>query len=255
MNMSKVLSFLYGVICYVVFFVSFLYAIGFVGSMMVPKTINSGNQSTVSRSLIINLVLLGLFAIQHTIMARPGFKQKWRKVLPVHAERSTFVLVTSLLLFLLFWQWRPVTTVIWTVEHPFGRWLLWTLFWLGWIMVLLSTFMIDHFDLFGLRQVWLYLLGKDYHHVKFQTTWLYKYLRHPIMLGFIIAFWATPHMTTGHLLFAVATTVYILVGIQFEERDLIRFLGTDYEEYRRRVPMLIPFVKKRGGKGSVKGLE
>jgi protein-S-isoprenylcysteine O-methyltransferase Ste14 len=244
--MNRVLSFLYGVVSYVVFFLSFLYAIGFVGNMLVPKSIDSGLESSVPQSLVINLILLGLFAVQHTIMARPAFKRWWTKIVPAQVERSTFVLVASLLLFLLYWQWRPMTAVIWSVEHPAGKWLFWGLFGLGWVTVLLSTFMINHFDLFGLRQVWLHLLNKEYHHVKFRTTSLYKYLRHPIMLGFIIAFWATPYMTAGHLLFAVATTAYILIGIRFEEHDLRHFIGKDYEDYRRRVPILIPFPKKKG---------
>jgi protein-S-isoprenylcysteine O-methyltransferase Ste14 len=243
--MNKLLSFFYGLVCYAVFFLSFIYAIGFVGNMALPKTIDSGFESGVAQSLIINLVLLGLFAVQHTIMARPAFKQWWTKMVPVQVERSTFVLVASLLLFLLYWQWRPITAVIWNVEHPAGKAILISIFWLGWVMVLWSTFMINHFDLFGLRQVWFHLRNQEYHHVKFQTSSLYKYLRHPIMLGFIIAFWATPYMTAGHLLFAVATTTYILIGIQFEEHDLVQFLGKDYDDYRSRVPMLIPSLKRR----------
>lgn len=239
--MSKIWAFLYGIACYAAFLFSFLYAIGFVGNRVVPKSIDSGSESSLAQSLIVNLVLLGLFAVQHTIMARPAFKRRWTKIVPEPVERSTYVLIASLLLILLFWQWRPMTAVIWNLEHTVDKAVLLGLFGLGWAIVLGSSFMINHFDLLGLRQVYLHLRGQEYHHVKFTTSGLYKYVRHPLMLGFIIAFWATPHMTSGHLLFAVATTVYILIGLQFEEHDLRRFLGKDYEDYRRRVPMLIPW--------------
>ena len=242
--MRKMFAFIYGVICYAVFFISFLYAIGFVGNMVVPKGIDSGTDVSLAESLFVNLVLLGLFAAQHTIMARPAFKRWWTKIIPVEIERSTFVLVASLLLLLLYWQWRPMTGVIWNMENSVGTMLLYGIFWLGWITVLLSTFMIDHFDLFGLRQVFLPLINKEYHHLTFRTTMLYKYVRHPIMLGFIIAFWATPYMSAGHLLFAIATTGYILIGLQFEEHDLRTYIGPDYDEYRQRVPMLMPCMKK-----------
>ena len=243
--MQKMSAFIYGVICYAVFFISFLYAIGFVGNLVVPKGIDSGAATSLSESLIVNMVLLGLFAVQHTIMARPAFKQWWTKIIPKEVERSTFVLVTSLLLLFLYWQWRPMTDVVWSVEGRIGTIVLTGIFWLGWVVVLLSTFMIDHFDLFGLRQVFLPLQNKEYTGIKFKTAMLYKFVRHPIMLGFIIAFWATPYMTTGHLLFAGMTTVYIFIGLQFEEHDLKAAIGPDYEEYSRRVPMLIPCMKKR----------
>jgi protein-S-isoprenylcysteine O-methyltransferase Ste14 len=243
--MNKSLVFLYGIVCYVVFLFSFLYAIGFVGNMVVPKTIDSGQESSVLLALIINLVLLGLFAIQHTIMARPAFKRCWTKIIKPEIERSTFVLIASLLLILLYWLWRPMPAVIWSIENPVGKAILIGLFWIGWIIVLSSTFMINHFDLFGLRQVYLHLHNKRYTHVKFTKAGLYKYIRHPLMLGFIVAFWATPYMTAGHLLFALATTAYIIIGIQFEEHDLRNFLGQDYEDYRRHVPMLIPLYMKK----------
>ncbi len=242
--MHKVSAFIYGIISYAVFFLSFLYAIGFVGNLVVPKGIDSGVEVSAAESLTVNLILLGLFAVQHTIMARPAFKRWWTKIIPEEVERSTFVLVASLLLFLLYWQWRPMPAVIWSVENPVGAMILHGIFWLGWIMVLLATFMIDHFDLFGLRQVYLPMVNREYTHVEFKTTMFYRFIRHPIMLGFIIAFWATPHMTAGHLLFAIATTGYILIGLQFEEHDLKCIIGKDYEEYSQRVPMLIPCMKK-----------
>lgn len=186
--MTKALSFLYGVVCYAVFLLAFLYAIGFVGNLFVIKSIDSGPESGVVQSLIVNLVLLGLFAVQHTIMARPAFKQWWTKIVPAQIERSTFVLAASLLLLLLYWQWRPLPGVIWSVESVIGQTLLLGLFWLGWATVLWSTFLIDHYDLFGLRQVWLHLRGQKYRHAEFQTKGLYRYVRHPLMLGFIIAF-------------------------------------------------------------------
>lgn len=245
--MRKTLSFLYGVICYVAFLFSFLYVIGFVGNLVVPKSIDTGPESSLSQSLLINIALLGLFAIQHTVMARPAFKRWWTKIVPVHVERSTFVLASSLILLLLYWQWRPMTGVIWSMENPVGNVVLFALFWLGWGTVLFSSFIINHFDLFGLRQVWFHLTNQEYHHVEFKTRSLYRYIRHPLMLGLIIGSWATPHMTAGHLLFAGAATAYILIGIQFEEHDLVQFLGKDYDEYRHRVPMFIPFLRKRSG--------
>ena len=177
-------------------------------------------------------------------MARPAFKTWWTRIVPKQVERSTFVLVASLLLFLIFWQWRPMPATVWSVDQPVGRMVLWAVFWIGWLVVLLSTFMINHFDLFGLRQVWLHFRGREYHHVEFQKSSLYKHVRHPIMLGFIIAFWATPDMSVGHLLFAIGTTGYTILGIQIEERDLVAHIGESYEDYRRRVPALVPFTKR-----------
>ncbi len=243
--MSRLVMFVYGVVCYGFFFVSFLYTIGFVGNRFVPKTIDSGSETHFVVAVFINLILVGLFAAQHTVMARPDFKKRWTRIIPKPAERSTFVLCASLLLILLLWQWRPIPMVIWRVDNVFGALILNGLFWLGWITVLLSSFMIDHFDLFGLRQVYLHLVGQKYRHGKFAKTGLYRYVRHPLMLGFITAFWATPRMTAGHLLLAAAFTVYILIGIRIEEHDLIRFLGREYKEYQRKVPMLFPFIGKR----------
>ena len=243
--MNKVLSFLYGVVCYLAFFVVFLYLIGFVGNLFVPKSIDTGTETTAAQSVLVNLALLGLFAVQHTIMARPAFKKWLTKIIPEQVERSTFVLVASLLLALLFWKWCPMLGVIWSVENPTGTTILWILFGLGWGTVLFSSFVINHFDLFGLRQVWLHFSNREYHHLEFQARSLYRIIRHPLMLGIIVGSWATPHMTTGHLLFAIAATAYILIGIQFEERDLVRYHGQNYIDYRHRVPMLIPFTKKR----------
>jgi protein-S-isoprenylcysteine O-methyltransferase Ste14 len=243
--MSKTLSFLYGVVCYLVFFVVFLYMIGFVGDLFVPKSIDTGTEAAAAQSVVINIALLGLFAVQHTIMARPAFKRWLTMILPVQVERSTFVLVASLLLTLLYWQWRPMLGVIWRVDNPTGKAILFGLFWLGWGTVLFSSFIINHFDLFGLRQVWLHITNREYHHLEFQARSLYRLIRHPLMLGIIIGSWATPHMTTGHLVFAITATIYILIGIRFEERDLVRYHGQNYIDYRQRVPMLIPFLKKR----------
>jgi len=244
--MNQAFAAIYSAIAYAAFLASYLYAIGFVGNLVVHKTIDSGSQVGIAQSLVVDLILLGLFAVQHSVMARPGFKERWTRIVPEHLERSTYVLLSSLLLFLLYWQWRPMTDVVWSVEGPAGRAALWAFFWFGWVITLLSSFMINHFDLFGLRQVYLYVRGQEWQPVPFKASGFYRYVRHPLMLGFIIAFWATPHMTTGHLLFAAATTAYIAIAVRFEEGDLRRFLGEPYERYAARVPMLLPKIGKGG---------
>jgi protein-S-isoprenylcysteine O-methyltransferase Ste14 len=244
--MRRIAVFAYGAIAYLIFLATFLYAVGFVGNLVVPKSIDSGTEGPLSQSLLINVLLLGLFAIQHSGMARLSFKEHWTKLVPQSIERSTFVLLTCLALALLFWQWRPMLGVIWNVESPVGHLILQVLFWIGFAIVLVSTFMIHHFDLFGLRQVYLYAAGEEYRHLGFRIPGLYKYLRHPIMLGFIIAFWATPLMTVGHLVFAIATTGYILIAIPLEERDLVKLHGERYEVYRQQVSMLMPMSRYEG---------
>ncbi len=238
--MKRVLVFLYGVVAYAIFFATFLYALGFVGNLLVPKSIDSAATMPFLQALIINVLLLGVFGLQHSVMARPAFKRWLTRTVPEAAERSTYVLASSLALILLFWGWQPMGGEIWTVQDPVWRAVLYGLFAFGWLLVLVTTFLINHFDLFGLRQVWLYLRGKQYTQLRFVTPGPYRMVRHPLYVGWLFAFWATPTMTAAHLLFAIVTTVYILVAIQLEERDLLDVHGMDYENYRSRVPMLIP---------------
>ncbi len=243
--MGKMLSFLYGVIAHAGFLAVFMYLIGFLSNFAVPKTVDSGDPGPFGLALAVNILLLAIFGIQHSVMARQGFKRWWTRIVPHHLERSTYVLISDLLFVLLIWQWQPMVGVIWQVDHPVGTMVLWGLFGIGWLTVVLTSFMINHFDLLGTRQVYLHLIGKEYSSLEFKTRGFYKYVRHPLMVGWIIAFWATPQMSVGHLVFAIGTTVYILIAIQIEERDLISFHGEAYEKYRREVSILLPFRKKR----------
>jgi protein-S-isoprenylcysteine O-methyltransferase Ste14 len=243
--LPRVLVVVYGCTAYLLALAAILYAIGFVGNLVVPKSVDTGTLLSPAEAAVVDALLLGLFAIPHSVMARPRFKQWWTQLVPAPIERSTYVLVSSLLLALLFWQWRPVLAVVWQVKQPMAVAALWGLFAAGWLIALSSTFLIDHFDLFGLRQVFLFASGKPYTSPPFRAPVLYRVVRHPIMLGFILAFWATPIMTRGHLLFAAMATAYIFIGIRLEERDLRHAFGSGYEEYRQRVAMILPWVRKR----------
>jgi len=245
------LAALYGLVVYVFFLATFVYAIGFVGNLpLLPKTIDSGATAPLVEILAVNLGLLSLFAVQHSVMARRGFKRWWTKVIPESVERSTFVLAATAVLALLLWQWRPLAEpVVWSVTDPIGRLVLQAVFWIGWGVLLTSTFLINHFELFGLRQVWANLRGQALPAPVFHTPLFYRHVRHPIYLGFVLGFWATPQMTAGHLLFAAASTGYILIGIWFEERDLVAQFGQRYEVYRRQVGMLVPKLGSRNRKG------
>jgi protein-S-isoprenylcysteine O-methyltransferase Ste14 len=247
--MGGIVSVLYGGLVYLVFLATFLYAIAFVGNLPMPKTIDSGEPGPIGVALAVDTLLLGLFAIQHSVMARPAFKRWWTRFVPGPVERTTYVLLASLALLLLYWQWRPIPEPVWSVTNPTGALLLQAVFWIGWGVVLLSTFLINHFELFGLRQVYVRLRGQTLPAPVFKTPLFYKRVRHPIYLGFLLAFWATPTMTVGHLLFAIATTGYILIGIYLEERDLIALFGDQYRRYREQVSMLIP-MPRRSAQGS-----
>lgn len=241
--MGRFIALLYGILSYLVFFISFLYAIGFVSGLVVPKTIDSGAVGSVPAALVIDLVLMSIFALQHSVMARKQFKAWWTQFVPKSVERSTYVLLASLALALLFWQWQPIPQRVWRIDDPHIAAAVTALGLLGWLIVLTSTFLINHFELFGLHQVANNLAGKPMPEPRFREPLYYKLVRHPIYLGFVIAFWAAPSMTAGHLLFAAVTTAYILVGIQLEERDLIDLFGDQYRQYRNRVAMLVPWRK------------
>ncbi len=237
---GRVTTLLYGVFCYLVFFVTFLYAIAFLENFGVARTIDSGVEGSIATALAINAGLLTLFAMQHSIMARSWFKKAWTRLVPPAAERSTYVLFSSVALILLFWQWRPIGGLVWQVDNELGRYAIHAVYAAGWLMLLVATFLINHFDLFGLRQVYLYFVGKPYTGLPFRTPGMYRFMRHPIYFAWLCIFWATPRMTVAHLVFALATTGYILMAIPWEERDLVRIHGDDYRRYKQQVPKILP---------------
>ena len=248
--MKRWAVFTYGVGAYVVFLGTFLYAAGFVGNFLVPKSMDSAREGSLLMALVVNLALLSLFAVQHSVMARPAFKKRLTRLIPEAAERSTYVLASSLALILLFALWRPLGGIVWNVTDPAARTALLGLFAFGWLLVLVTTFLINHFDLFGLRQIWLYLRQRPYTAIRFRTPGPYRLVRHPLYVGWLFAFWATPTMTVTHLFFALVTTAYILVAIQLEEQDLVDAFGTAYTSYQNHVPMLVPRVSGRAQGGS-----
>ena len=243
--MKRYLIIGYGAAAYLLFFAAFLYLVGFVGNLLVPRTVDHGLPAPIGQAVLVDVLLVGAFGVQHSVMARPTFKAWWTRFVPTSIERSTYVVLSSAVLVLLYWQWRTIPAVIWDVRAPAGRLVVWAVFWLGWAIALASTFMVSHFDLFGLRQVYLAWRGKPYTHIGFHARFLYRLVRHPLMLGFLIAFWAAPTMTAGHLLFSIAMTGYILIAVQLEERNLVTALGDQYRDYRRDVPMLVPLARSR----------
>lgn len=243
--MKKSIAFLYGVIAYLIFLVAFIYAIGFIGNYIVPKSIDSGTDSSFLQAFVVDAILLGIFAIQHSVMARSAFKKWWTGIITPAIERSTYVLLSSLALFLIYWQWQPMTSIVWKADNQMVSSILTGVYFFGWLVAFLSTFMINHFELFGLKQIFENLRNKQLQPTTFKMNFFYKIVRHPIMLGFIIAFWATPLMTLGHLIFSIATTLYIFIAVKFlEEKDLRKFHGKEYEEYQKKVPMFFPFTGK-----------
>lgn len=243
--MGRALVLAYGAVAYGTFVAAFLYLIGFVGDMVVPKSIDSGEPGPLGQAILVNLTLIGLFAVQHSVMARPAFKSWWTRFVPKPIERSTYVLLASLVLALLYWQWRPIPTPLWDIERPLAAAFLTGLFFLGWALALYSTLIIDHFDLFGLRQAYLHFGNRPYTHPPFAVRSLYRLVRHPLMVGILIGIWSTPTMTAGHLLFSVLMTGYIFVGVMLEERDLAQFIGRDYDLYCARTPRFLPSLPKR----------
>lgn len=243
----RFLFFVYGIACYLIFFGTFLYAIGFVGNFVVPKSMDTGIVEPLGRALLINVLLLSVFAVQHSVMARKNFKQWWSKIIPPALERNTYVLLSSLALLLIFWQWRPMGGVIWDVSNTSLGSVLIGISLVGWLFVLISTFLLDHFELLGLKQAFSNLTGKKFQNSQFKTPGFYKFIRHPIYFGFTVAFWSTPVMTTAHLLFAIGTLGYTLVGIFLEEKDLVTVFGEEYKNYKSRVSMLIPMPPNKDG--------
>lgn len=243
--MKKIFSLVYGWLCYTVALIALLYAIGFAGNLIVPKTIDSAPQTSLLNAVLIDASLLLLFALQHSVMARPAFKRRWTKIIPEHLERSTYVLLAGLCLMLMMWLWQPIGGVVWLVKNETIKTVLLIIYLMGWAIVFISSFLINHFDLFGLRQTWLYFRGKPYTQLLFRVPFFYKFVRHPLYLGLLIAFWSTPVMTIAHLLFAVLTTIYTLTAIQLEEKDLTNHFGEQYKNYKRAKPMIIPFIKRK----------
>lgn len=238
--MGRFITFVYGAVCHAGFLAVFTYMVGFLGDFAVPKSVDSGPESPIGQALWVNASLIALFGLQHTLMARPGFKRWWTRFVPAPIERSTYVLISNAVMVLLFWQWRPMGEIVWHVENPAGQAVLYGLFGFGWLFVVFNSFLINHFDLFGTRQVWLHLRGKPYQPLPFKLPGTYKFIRHPLYVGWMMAFWATPTMTQGHFMFAAGMSLYILAAIPFEERDLVSAFGEKYLKYRIRVPMFIP---------------